>query len=79
MEAPEKIYIFDNPILDFTRLSVRQSDTDIEYVRKDAFIEKALKFLDEKFYFNNLHYSIESGLFDSKEKMFKDFEKYMEE
>ena len=40
-EAPEKIYIFENPILDFTKLSVRQSDTDIEYTRTDAFIEKA--------------------------------------
>ena len=43
--VPEKIYIFENPILDFTKLSVRQSDTDIEYVRKDAFIEKAAEFL----------------------------------
>ena len=41
MEAPEKIYIFENPVLDFTKLSVRQSDTDIEYTRTDAFIEKA--------------------------------------
>ena len=40
-EAPEKIYIFENPVLDFTKLSVRQSDTDIEYTRTDAFIEKA--------------------------------------
>ena len=45
--APEKIYIFENPILDFTKLSVRQSDTDIEYVRKDAFIEKACEWLKE--------------------------------
>ena len=44
-EAPKKIYIFDNPILDFTRLSVRQSNDDIEYIRKDAFIEKAEQFL----------------------------------
>ena len=40
-ETPEKIYIFENPILDFTKLSVRQSDTDIEYTHTDAFIEKA--------------------------------------
>lgn len=43
----------------------------------DAFIEKALKFLDEKFYFNNLHYCIESGVFDSEEEMFEDFKNYM--
>ena len=43
--APEKIYIFENPVLDFTKLSVKQSDEDIEYTRTDAFIEKAMKFL----------------------------------
>lgn len=50
------------------------------YTKKDvddAFIEKALKFLDEKFYFNNLHYCIESGVFDSEEEMFEDFKNYM--
>lgn len=44
-EAPEKIYIFDNPILDFTKLSIRQGDDDIEYTRTDAFIEKAEEFI----------------------------------
>lgn len=47
-EAPEKIYIFENPILDFTKLSVRESDTDIEYTQTDAFIEKAIKFLKDR-------------------------------
>ena len=46
-EAPEKIYIFDNPILDFTKLSVKQGDDDIEYTRTDAFIEKAKKWFFE--------------------------------
>ena len=46
-EAPKKIYIFENPILDFTKLSVRQNDTDIEYVRTDAFIEKACGWIRE--------------------------------
>ena len=45
--APEKIYIFENPVLDFTKLSVKQSDEDIEYTRTDAFIEKAVKWLDD--------------------------------
>ena len=48
--APEKIYIFENPILDFTKLSVRQSDTDIEYTRTDAFIEKACVWISNNFY-----------------------------
>lgn len=45
-EVPDSIYIFDNPILDFTKLSVRQSDNDIEYVRTDALIEKACVWLE---------------------------------
>ena len=46
-EAPENIYIFENPILDFSKLSQRQSKDDIEYVRKDAFIEKAAEWLSK--------------------------------
>ena len=46
--VPEKIYIFENPILDFTRLSIKQSVNDIEYIRKDAFIEKVESFLNKK-------------------------------
>ena len=51
--APEKIYIFDNPILDFTKLSIRQGSDDIEYTRTDAFIEKAVKWIEE---INNHHH-----------------------
>ena len=79
-EAPEKLYLFKNPISgtpDDRWLSKRSDDEDIEYTRTDAFIEKALKFLDEKFYFNNLHHGIESGVFDSEEEMFEDFINYM--
>ena len=47
-EAPERIYIFENQILDFTKLSVKQNDNDIEYTRSDAFFEKAEEFLYEK-------------------------------
>lgn len=82
-EAPEEIYILPddrNP----NGLSIYWYEAPyrtgaIEYTRTDAFIEKALKFLDENFFFNNLHYSIESGVFDSKEEMFEDFKKYMED
>ena len=47
-EAPEKIYLFENPISgtpDDRWLSKRSDDNDIEYIRKDVFIEKALKFI----------------------------------
>ena len=46
MEAPEKIYL--NPIQDaLTEMLSTKTDGDIEYIRKDAFIEKAVKFLKE--------------------------------
>jgi hypothetical protein len=65
MEAPEKIYIFENPILDFTKLSVKQNNNDIEYTRTDAFIEKACAWLEEHMIgWNN--------------DFVKDFRKYME-
>ena len=76
MEAPEKIYISTNSE-DGTYYISNQYNRLIEYIHNDSFIKKALKFLNDKFYFNNLHYNIESGLFDSKEKMFEDFKKYM--
>jgi hypothetical protein len=80
-EAPENIYLLPDD-RNSTNLSIcwyeaPYSTGAIEYTRTDAFIEKALKFLDEKFYFNNLHYCIESGVFDSEEEMFEDFKKYM--
>jgi len=53
MTAPEKIYLFDNPLIDFTKLSIRQGSDDIEYTRTDVFIEKAVKWIEET---NNHHY-----------------------
>ena len=44
MEAPEKIYLFENPIdntPDDRWLSKRYCKDDIEYTRTDVFIEKA--------------------------------------
>ena len=46
-EAPKKLYLFENPISgtpDDRWLSKKSSDEDIEYVRKDAFIEKACEY-----------------------------------
>lgn len=43
-EAPERIYLFENPITetpDDRWLSKRSDEGDIEYTRTDAFIEKA--------------------------------------
>ena len=49
-EAPEKLYLFKNPITDTPDdrwLSKRSGDTDVEYIRTDAFIEKAAEFFEE--------------------------------
>ena len=46
--APEKIYLFENLISgtpDDRWLSKRSDDNDIEYIRKDVFIEKAVEWL----------------------------------
>lgn len=50
---------------------------NIEYARTDAFIEKALTYLNSKFYFNNLHYAVENNTFNCMEEMFEDFKNYM--
>lgn len=79
METPEKIYIVDDDLnikREWYRTKQVGFDTT-EYTRTDVVIEKALNFLDEKFYFNNLHHGIESGVFDSEEEMFEDFINYM--
>ena len=63
MEAPEKIYLIRN-ISTSTSLNTtndchekylqewykgREKDTDIEYIRTDAFIEKAIKYVANRF------------------------------
>ncbi len=57
----------------------RLSEHDPEYVRKDAVIKKVVAYLNEKFYFNNLHYAVENNTFNCMEEMLEDFEKYMED
>ena len=48
-ETPEKIYLFENPVTetpDDRWLTHRSCDSDIEYIRTDAFIDKALEFFE---------------------------------
>ena len=48
--APEKLYLFENPISnepDDMWLSSKSSEEDIEYIRKDAFINKAAGWLSD--------------------------------
>lgn len=52
MEAPEKLYVdtedklSDSILYGFTE---KRKDDDIEYIRKDSFIEKACKWLERNF------------------------------
>lgn len=69
---PEKIYIFD-----YNDAMVTPIEGDTVYVREDAFVEKALAYLNDKFYFNNVFYGIVSTDFNAMEEMFEDFTKYI--
>lgn len=53
------------------------TDNDIEYTRTDAFIEKALAYLNSKFYFHNAFYGVVSTDFNAMEELFEDFEEYL--
>lgn len=78
-EAPEKIYVDANENWHkiYTAFTEKAKGNDIEYTRTDAFIEKALVYLIEKFYFNNELYGIVSTDFNAMEEMYEDFKKYM--
>ena len=56
MEAPEKIYLQQNTTTDCYEewcpewFEARAKDTDIEYIRTDAFIEKIENYLNSQLY-----------------------------
>lgn len=82
MEAPEKIYrtttYLDNDRgKTLWKTKPVAGAENIEYIRADAFIEKALTYLHDKFYFNNVFYGIVSTDFNSMEEMHEDFKNYM--
>ena len=77
MEAPEKIYL--NPIQDaLAEMLSTKTDGDIEYIRKDAFIEKAVNFLEILGYAYTITDNITKSLYDNTQ-LIEDFKKYMEE
>lgn len=83
MEAPEKIYLCPSDLagIDYDEewLRLPLDDNSIEYIRKDAFIEKACGWLEN----NASNYIIEhpfgSDVDFEEDKMVEDFKKYMEE
>ena len=82
MEAPEKVYLFENPIdgtADYRWLSKRSCSDDIEYTRTDAFIEKAREFLDGCIpdYINLKHTNVDTFMDIDNERFIKDFINHM--
>lgn len=72
-EVPEKIYLQEP-----TKVRTEKKyDNDVEYIRTDAFIEKALAYLNSKFYFHNAFYGVVSTDFNAMEELFDEFKNYM--
>ena len=75
-EAPEKLYVdsedrlSDSILYGFTQ---KRKDNDIEYIRKDAFIEKARKWFEMQNEWVDLAGNRQCDMTD-----FEDFENYME-
>ena len=82
MEAPEKIYIQPNiggRELIKTWFPVKIDQESIEYVRKDAFIERAAKWLDNNIwtYIEIMHPTVDSYTHINRERLIWDFKKVM--
>ena len=82
-EAPEKVYMTpsfgepDNVLLASFSKSHLNFHRDIEYIRKDAFIEKVCEFINKANLYLYHCISEECDLVDT-DKMIEDFRKYME-
>ena len=78
-EAPEKLYFGerDKGILDI--YSKKESENDIEYIRKDTFIEKACEFLDGVIYdyIELKHANVDTFIDVNNKRFIEDFRNYM--
>ena len=78
-EAPERLYLSETIYSTYLyQVPDPDDETAVEYIRTDAFIEKALAYLCDKFYFNNVFNGIVSTDFHAMEEMYDDFRKYIE-
>ena len=72
--APENLYLLPNGLISYCR----NNNEDIEYVRKDAFIEKAVKWL-----MDNIEDYTDDGMGERSFVLVQDlkehFKKYMED
>ena len=58
MDAPQKIYLFENPITsepDWMWMFTKSCDEDIEYIRKDTLLEWLKKELEADTRFHETH------------------------
>jgi len=79
-EAPEKIYLNKHPFtgeLHDKWLQNKWDDSDIEYVRKDTFIDKAVNFLEMLGYGFTITDNITHTSYN-KEQLIADFRNYIE-
>lgn len=79
LKAPEKIYLHpDIGGREFLRpwLKRRANQESVEYIRADAFIEKAEKWFEEHF-MNRLEWEIATYEFENIQSMIDDFKNYM--
>lgn len=85
MEAPKKIYLQENTTTDCYGefwpewFEARAKDSDIEYVCKDAFIEKACEWLSKHFYDDVYEIRDDEGTSIDADLLIEDFENYMKE
>ena len=70
--APEKIYLTSDEKNSYVFTQKRSDGMGVEYIRKDAFIEKAAEYLME-YEFND------SPTIADRRKRVEDFKKYMKE
>lgn len=81
MKVPEKLYVDTEDNITGSILygfTEKDKDDDIEYVRKDAFVEKAINFLEILGYAYTIIDNITKSLYDNTQ-LIEDFKKYMEE
>jgi len=78
-EAPEKLYLSDFTDTTESVFYVKQDNTkktDIEYIRKDAFVEKTINFFEMLGYGFTITDNITHTNYD-KEQLVEDFKNYM--
>ena len=77
--VPEKLYLDATSKCGDTVFTIKNNDTDIEYIRTDAFLEKALEFLDGCIpdYIDLIHANVDTFMNVDNKRFVEEFRKYM--